>query len=245
MPLTQITQPFARISLPLLARTRDDAALYKKAYLRMVQVILLVTYPGVLYAVIDSDNVIRTVLGERWAGVAPIFGVLGCASFFGTISHTTGWLFISQDRTREMRNWGIFSSALIISSFIAGLHWGPIGVATAYLTVTTVQGPIVWWAVTRKGPVTLKDLVTMLVPFGLSSAVAGTAIFFARYVLPKGIISVIVLLPVTYMLFMAAFFILPAGRKVLVELFENGMMLVGPFMAKFKPRPVQMEDEPL
>ncbi|PZP54215.1 MAG: lipopolysaccharide biosynthesis protein [Micavibrio aeruginosavorus] len=246
MPLTQITQPFARIALPILSRTQDEPNTYKRAYLRMVEVIMLATYPGVLFAIIDHDNLIRTVLGDKWAGVGPIFAILGLASFLGTISHTTGWLFISQNRTRDMRNWGVLSSGVIIASFVAGLPWGPIGVATAYLAVTTIQGPILWWAVTRKGPVSFIDILRMLIPFAFASAITAVLIYMlVLYVMPKGPLAILVLLPLSYMVFAAAFFILPSGRIVLIDLFNHVIAMVRPFMAKFKSRPLKVEDEPL
>jgi len=121
LPLTQINGPFTKVALPLLARTRDEPEVYRRAYLRMIEVILLLTYPGVVFAVCTSHQLIVTVLGDRWSGAVPIFAVLGVGALFAPIGNSTGWLFITQERTREMRNWGTLSSLLFTVSFVVGL----------------------------------------------------------------------------------------------------------------------------
>ncbi len=243
MPLTQITQPFSRIALPLLSRTLSEPETYKKAYLRMVEVIMLITYPGVLYAVIDHDNLIVTVLGERWKEVGPIFAILGIGSFFAALSHSTGWLFVSQNRTREMRNWGVFSSALFITSFIVGLPWGPLGVAACYVGVGFIQAPVLWWASTRSGPVKFSDMIKSFIPYVVSLAATGICLYLmAHYVLPKGLLAIIIMLPLSYLIFGAVFMLMPSGRVIIKELYKHAFSMFAPFLARYFPRKDKIED---
>src|SRR4029077_8814318 len=65
-------------------------------------------------------------------GKAPGFG----ASFV-PIGNSTGWLFITQDRTREMRDLLVF-----MISFVVGLLWGALGVAISYIAFGVLQGPM-------------------------------------------------------------------------------------------------------
>ena len=243
MPLSQITTPLARVALPLMSRTLNEPVTYRRAYMRMLEIIMLITYPGVLYAVIDHDNLIRTVLGDQWAGVGPIFAVLGAGSFLQTITHTTGWLFISQDRTREMRNWGVFSSSVIIASFIVGLPWGPLGVATAYLAVTTFQGPVVCWAATRKGPVQFRHLLQMVYPHVIALAFAGLAVYGASLILPKGLLAIFALLPLAYIVFGAVFYAIPSGRAVIHETFKHTHATLIPYFAKYFRKDPKPQEE--
>ena len=133
MPITQISLPLGRVAMPLLSRVQDRPDQYRKAYLRIVEIMMILTYPGILFGIITSHTLITTVMGERWAGVAPIFAVLGLGALYQPVSFSTGWLFTSQGRAREMRNCGIVSSSFFVASFAIGLHWGPLGVAIAYI----------------------------------------------------------------------------------------------------------------
>ena len=79
-----------------------------------------------------SSEVIIIVLGEQWTDAAIIFKVLAFAALFQPVVSTTGWIYISLGQTKRMMYWGLISVPVIVLSFLVGLPWGPIGVATSY-----------------------------------------------------------------------------------------------------------------
>jgi PST family polysaccharide transporter len=226
LPLTQINGPFTSVAMPLLARTRDEPAVYRRAYLQMLEVILLLTYPGVIFAVCTSHQLIVTVLGTRWAGVAPIFAVLGIGALFAPIGSSTGWLFITQERTREMRNWGMLSSLLFVASFVIGLPWGPLGVAISYITAGAFQGPVVWWLTTRTGPVSFPQLLTAIYPCVVGAAVTALAELGLGRILPPGLPTLVLLLFIAYSTFIGVLAFMPRGRAILKGVAMQGRQLV-------------------
>jgi PST family polysaccharide transporter len=227
MPLSQITQPFSRVALPLLSRTQNEPDIYRRAYIRMLEIILLLTYPGILFAVVTHDQLIRLVLGEQWAGVGPIFAILGIGALFAPISNSTGWLFISQDRTRQMRNWGVISSIMFVFSFIAGLPWGPIGVAACYIGTGMFQGPMVWYAATREGPVGLKDILNALMPHAFAGILCCAALMILQSYIPIGYPALVLMFAAAYLVFISALMIFPSGRGILQELSSYAWALLG------------------
>ena len=66
-PLLQINAPLARVMLPTLARLRTDAPRYRSVYLRAVNQLLLVTQPGIVFAIADRRYLCPVLLGERVA----------------------------------------------------------------------------------------------------------------------------------------------------------------------------------
>jgi len=121
---------------------------------------------------VQARPLVETVLGARWSGVAPIFAVLALATLFQPISGTMGWLFITQNRTRELRNWSLFSSTLIVASFVVGLRWGPVGVACGYVAMSAALTPPMWWYCTRVGPLSLRELLLGLAPYAVATIVS-------------------------------------------------------------------------
>ena len=99
-PLLQINAPLARVMLPMLARLRTDGQRYRSAYLRAVNQLLLVTQPGIVFAIATADIFVPILLGEEWRAAAPIFQWMGLAALLQPISAATNWLFISQGRSR-------------------------------------------------------------------------------------------------------------------------------------------------
>jgi polysaccharide transporter, PST family len=223
LPLTQFSQPLGRVALPLLARTRSDSAAYRASYLRIVEVAVMLTYPFILFAIVTRRPLIAIVLGSRWAGVGPIFALLGLGALYAPISHSVGWLFISQERTRELRNWGSVSSVLFVASFVAGLRWGPIGVAASFVSVIIIlQGPLVLWAATRTGPVRMSDVLRMLRPHAFSAVVCCAVEACLIHAVRPDLLILTLLLLVAYGSYAAALLALPGGREVFVVLWRHG-----------------------
>lgn len=227
LPLSQITGPFAKVATPLLAQLLDDPPAYRRAYTRMLEAICLLTFPGVVFAMVSSKLLIDTVLGSRWDGVAPIFSVLAIGAFFAPISNSTGWLFITQDRTREMRNWGVVSSAMFVLSFILGLRWGAQGVANSYVAVGALQGPLIWWAVTRRGPLSFVQLLSGLFPHGVALAVTIVGQIALQRVLPYKPWALIALGAAAYPVFVLGLGTTVGGRQAIRDVAHQARDLLG------------------
>ncbi len=72
-----------------------------------------------------------------------------------------------------MFKWGVFASITTVASFVAGLPWGAIGVATAYVIGVIARLPVHIWYVTRDGPVRARDFYGALaLPTVLALALA-------------------------------------------------------------------------
>jgi PST family polysaccharide transporter len=227
MPLNQISQPLSRVALPLLSRSLEDARTYRTAYHRIVGGMLLLTYPGVLFAIATHDQLIRRALGEKWMGVSPIFAILGIGALFAPVSNSTGWLFISQNRTGEMRNWGVISSTMFVMSFIVGLRWGPIGVATCYIAAGMIQGPLIWWAATRTGPVGFSDLAKTVWPYVLSGAGCYLVLCVVRNSFYSSGLLLSTLVAITYIVFGGILVSLPSGRADILDLWRYRQICFG------------------
>ena len=217
LPLSQITGPFGKVATPLLGRLSTEPGPYRRAYMRMLETICMLTYPGVAFALVSSHDLINVVLGPKWDGVAPIFSVLAIGAFFAPISNSTGWLFITQDRTAEMRNWGVLSSLLFVMSFIVGLHWGVLGVASCYIAVGALQGPMVWWAATRRGPVDLRSLLGGLAPYGVALMVTVPLEWSLRHAFATREENLLACAGSTYPLFAACLLATSGGRQALTD----------------------------
>ncbi|WP_192256279.1 lipopolysaccharide biosynthesis protein [Mesorhizobium caraganae] len=233
MPLSQITTPIAKVALPSLARTRNDPDTYRRFYFRMLELIILATYPVVIFAIINSELLILTLLGQKWAEVSQVFSVLAFGAIFAPISSSTGWLFISQDRTKEMRNWGALSSTLFVASFVCGLPWGITGVAAFYICVGTIQGPVLWWGATRRGPLTYRQLLGTLWPYFFAAIITGVSEYGLKASLPGNFAALFISLVASYGIFLGVVMVFSSSRKGMADLAFEGLIFAGRFYRKF------------
>jgi PST family polysaccharide transporter len=106
---------------------------------------------------VASEPAIRLVLGPRWLGVVPVFSYLAVAAFIQPASGFAGSLLLSLGRPRRYLLRGLFNATVIVAGFVAGLPWGPTGVALSYAVTTyLVLYPSLWWSY-RDSPVSVRD----------------------------------------------------------------------------------------
>ncbi len=142
-PVENISQTLGRALFPAFARLQDDYERLRAAYLRACAAIAFVTFPMMLGAFILANELIRILLGPKWAPVAPVFQILALVGLVQSIGTTVGQIYVAVGRTDLMFRWGLLFSCLIVGSFVVGLRWGIRGVAVAYaITIAAVLIPV-------------------------------------------------------------------------------------------------------
>ncbi|HEX5891192.1 MAG TPA: lipopolysaccharide biosynthesis protein [Pyrinomonadaceae bacterium] len=223
LPIDQINAPITTVAVPALSRLNDSPERYRRAYVRIIEKIAVVTMPGIALLIATADWVVLIVLGPQWTQAAQIFAALGVAALIQPIANTTGWLFISQGRTDDMFRYGLVASTIIVTAIVAGLPWGAVGVAAVYaLTWVTIITPMLFYWVGRKGPVRPRDFYITVAPaFGSALAVLGALFLFRRSVVIvspfKGLVASFGIACVVALIFLYA---IPAGRRALSDFAE-------------------------
>lgn len=182
-PLRQVNNPIQRVMEPALAGLVDEPRRYRHAYMRVVRMMALFTTPAILGTMVCADWFVDLVLGSRWAEVVPIFRALALAGLLEIFGSTLGWLMITQRRSSDLATWALVNTTVCIISFVAGLPWGPLGVAIAYSTSEVlIRTPAACWFVGRKGPVSRSDLFWLIAPFAMAlAAAAGVLLVFRGF----------------------------------------------------------------
>lgn len=175
-PIRNVNGPLGRVMIPVLSKVKDDKPRLRSMYLQANWLLALATVPGIAAIAIAPEETVRILLGEKWLPAAPILGWLALAGFLQPVSNATGWLFISQGKTRHLLRWGLFSSATAIGSFVIGLPWGAAGVAAAYaISGYAIRLPGLAFVVHRIGPVKASDILSIQALFTCSAAASWLA----------------------------------------------------------------------
>ena len=226
LPFNQIAYPFTRVALPLLSRSQDEPDFYRNAYRRLLESVLLLSYPGLVFALATHQSLIEHVLGRRWAAIGPIFGILVLDAFVAPIASSMGWLFVSQGRTREMRDYGIITSLLFVCCFAAGLHWGGVGVACGYVVAGMIEITLLWRVATRRGPMRGMSFLSIIHPFLAGGVAAACVIEGLLHLMAPGWTTLGVCAVASYAAFYAAMAALSGGRRILRGMIEQGWRML-------------------
>ncbi len=226
-PVAQLLMPVGRVAVPLLTRLRTDPQRYKRAYVDMLRVMMLVGVPGILFTMIMAQPLVLLLLGRQWEGVAPIFSWLCLGSLASPLYSSTFWLFTTQDQTKRQLCYVAATSVISVVAFIAGLPWGPAGVAAgAGLSFLLISAPLVCWGATKRGMVGPMDLAAALLPLTIAAAATVAALHLVRESLAvDGAAMLLGAAVLSYAVFVGVLLCLPFGQPVVRRAWHLGMVL--------------------
>lgn len=148
-PLNQLNAPMTRIALPVLSRVQDDDQTYGR-YLAKSQ--LFGCYlTATLFAVSAGLSVplVDILFGPRWTAVAPIFAILALGGVFRAMDQLAYWIYLSRGHTGAQLRLFLITGPLMTVIILAGVPWGPVGVAVGCSVAYTMHWAMSLWYVGR------------------------------------------------------------------------------------------------
>jgi O-antigen/teichoic acid export membrane protein len=116
----------------------------KRHYIKQI---LLVSYQSLVYIflpisivlMIYSSELVLIVFGPKWLEMAPILELLGAVCIVKPIHKLNVEVFKSVNKVESLRTiWLIFTPIFVVSFLIGNNVYGSVGVATAYLVVSSL-----------------------------------------------------------------------------------------------------------
>ncbi len=131
-PLNQINAPMTGVALPVLSRIQDDDERFAH-YLDRAQLVACYLTASVLAVAAGVAVPLTLVLfGSDWAQVAPIFAALAVGGIFRSIQQIAYWTYLAKGRTTAQLKMILVTRPIMIAIILAGVPWGPIGVAVGH-----------------------------------------------------------------------------------------------------------------
>ena len=144
-PVQAITWTLGRVLLPAFSQMQDDCDRFGRAYLRACAGIAFVTFPLMAGVTLLTPEFIAVLLGPKWKPVVPVLRILAPVGMVQSVVATTGHIYIAMGKTDALFKWGLAASAITVAGFVVGLHWGILGVASAYAIVSLLLLFPVFW----------------------------------------------------------------------------------------------------
>jgi len=138
-PLTNVSGVITRVLFPALSAIKSDPVRLKKSYLKVIRYIALITFPMMLGLLVVAETFVAVAFGTRWASLAPLLQVLALVGMVQSIVTTNGVIYIALGTTGLMLKIGTVNAVVSVLSFVVGLPFGVIGVATAYALANLIM----------------------------------------------------------------------------------------------------------
>jgi O-antigen/teichoic acid export membrane protein/glycosyltransferase involved in cell wall biosynthesis len=222
-PLEHVILPIYAVLIPTLSRLQDRADHYRRTFLDVFEGMALMSFlfAGPFLAL--SYPVTVAVLGPRWEAAAVIFAGFSVAALAYPLVTASIWLFWSQGRGKDWVLTSAIVSSVSVCSFLAGLPFGPAGVAISYsASCVLIQAPVVYYIAGRQGPVSTRDLwAACLRHLPVWGIVCGTAFLARTFVLEANPwIQLLLCGPLALLAGAAYIAVSPPSRRVAANLFS-------------------------
>ncbi|NEQ62192.1 MAG: MOP flippase family protein [Moorea sp. SIO4A1] len=132
-PLQNISHVIARVMFPVFSQIQDDNAKFRSAYLKVIGLIALISFPMMVGLWVAAEPFVLTLLGSQWQPVILLLMILAPVGMEQSLGTTVGTIYKAKGRPDLQFRWGIVSGILILTAFVIGLQWGIVGVAVAYV----------------------------------------------------------------------------------------------------------------
>lgn len=182
MPVNAIGAPVYAAAMPALSRLVDQPDRYRSLFGQVMQKIALLTMPAFALSAVTADWVVAILFGPSWKQAVPLVALFSIAATSLPVAQTAGLLYMSQARTTEMLRAGLIDATITVASILAGLHWGPVGVAASLAAVgVLVRMPMSFWLAARHGPVSVGALWRAIAPPASAAIAVGLSVGALRY----------------------------------------------------------------
>ncbi len=184
-----------------MSRVQNDRPRLRNYFLKGYSLVLAMTIPMTIMCGFFANDLIQVLLGPKWAATAPIFPAAGADDPDLRHDQSAGMADVRAGDGGTEPEGCDGTGAVVMCGYLAGLHYGPKGVAFGYSAIMILWViPHIAWCVHGTG-VSLRDiLVTVSKP--LLSGLVGAAVAFAVHrlciplmpALPRVVIAGVVLL---------------------------------------------------
>ncbi len=121
------------VAFSAYSRLQHDREALTAAFLKGMRLVMTAALPFYLGLAVTAEPLVLVVLGEKWAEAAPIVAVLACAMPFMTLQVLLAPACDARGRPGIGVANGATGALILGVAFLAGVRWGPEGLAAAWV----------------------------------------------------------------------------------------------------------------
>lgn len=227
MPVQLALSTVSTVLFPAFARMATDVRALGAEVARTTRVVATVALPGMALVAAAAPQLVLVLFGDAWAPAIPIVQVLAVAGALQAVyQSTTTPLVLGTGRDKLNLRFAWLTTIVTTIGIVAGLPFGPLGVAIGYTAATVALVPVEWALRHHIVQTRLADQITPLLPaLHVAAWMAGVYLAIAIAV-PRH--EVVVLIVGLVAALGAGFIVLRfVHRRLLAEIISMGKSLAG------------------
>jgi PST family polysaccharide transporter len=170
---SQLTAPLNSVALSALSRLNQDPARFKRYLANSLGIVAFVGMAVGADLTLVGKDVVRLVLGPKWAESGRIFQLFGPGIGIMLLYSTVGWIHLSIGKPGRWLRWALVESSVTALLFVLALRWGPAGIAAAWSVSFWILSVPAFWYAGRPIGFSVWSLVGAVWRYAVASLVAG------------------------------------------------------------------------
>jgi O-antigen/teichoic acid export membrane protein len=131
--VAKVVPPLNEVAFSAYARIQHDADIAARAFVRAAGIVMLVALPFYLGLAATAEPLVLTVLGPKWNEAVPVVRLLALAMPWMTLLVLYTPACDARGRPGIGVGNGAAGAAILSIGFLVGVHWGPEGLAVAWI----------------------------------------------------------------------------------------------------------------
>jgi O-antigen/teichoic acid export membrane protein len=175
-PVSTLTSASNALVFSAYSKLRDDPDRFRRAYLRSLRFITVVSAPiGFGFAAV-SGTFIHVVYGERWHAAGPVLAIIALMGLVLSVSATMGEVMKASGHPSWLFGLAAAQTTMVTVAVILLYPHGIAAVAAGVAVPVTVIGIVAACLTTRLLAIDRRQWAETLVPAGVSGAVMAAAL---------------------------------------------------------------------
>jgi lipopolysaccharide exporter len=148
-PFNQIAAPLQQVFFPALSRMQEDLPRIAAMWIRATRVVGAIAIPSLSGLCLIAPDFVEAVLGSRWDSAIPVLRILVWVGLIQALQTLNGEVLLALGKGGTLFRFTIVWFVASIVALVVGLHWGLLGVATAYAISAVLVEPLNAWLTAR------------------------------------------------------------------------------------------------
>ncbi|ODT17241.1 MAG: hypothetical protein ABS35_26315 [Kaistia sp. SCN 65-12] len=172
VPIDNLSNAVGGVAFSALSRLQDEPERLRAYFLKGYALLVSLSLPLTLFLCLFAKPIFLILFGPKWQEAAAIFQILTPTVLVFSLTNPFGWLLLATGRQNRSFKIALVMAGLVVVACVAGLPYGPRGVAAAYSTAMALWllPHIVWSA--HGGPVAARDILPAIIRPLVATSVA-------------------------------------------------------------------------
>ena len=114
-----------------LSKLQSNPAALRQKYETALSMLAFFVMPAAAILSVTAEDLTVILLGEKWRAAGSLLSIIALRGISHAVEGSQGWLHLSLGRADRWQKWGIVSLVVQAAAVLAGLPFGPTGVAVA------------------------------------------------------------------------------------------------------------------